>query len=108
MHKFEENSQLESIEHKLFHETQIKKIVIPKNVNLIKTNAFSNCQKLKCIEFLGNKLTIFDSVFKNSTNLAIISFPNAHEVILYDFIKGINNLYSLVYFMSGTKVTFNY
>ena len=60
----------------------IKSFNIPSNIEYIKPSAFENCNELKQVKFLGNKLKkIGKNCFRNCSDLEEIKLPDSVEII---------------------------
>jgi hypothetical protein len=75
---------LKTIESGSFYNTSIKELIIPKNVWVIRTEAFKNCNKLKTIIFKGKTQYIEDEAFANCTSLNKLSLSEGLEDIGWD------------------------
>ena len=76
---FECNSELRTIGKNAFYLNPIKKLSIPKHVNVIEDGTFSYLYNLEYIEFLASDILIDDS-FEFCENILLVSCPNANYV----------------------------
>ncbi len=99
---------LKSIGTWSFYNTGIKELIIPKNVWVIRTEAFKNCNNLETIVFKGKTQYIEDEAFANCTNITKISLSEGLEDIGWDAFTNCKKLKKLtipdsVYCIRGTS-----
>ena len=58
-----------------FFKKSIKQIVIPKNVSLVHSEAFCNCEELQNVFFENPNCQLSESIFEGCTNLQHVSLP---------------------------------
>ncbi len=70
-------AHLTKIENLSFCNTGLQNIVLPSSVIEIGDQAFSQCNDLSSVKFMGQVTTIGDTIFYNSSNLLEIKIPSA-------------------------------
>ncbi|WNY27359.1 leucine-rich repeat domain-containing protein [Methanolapillus ohkumae] len=71
---FENDSRLTIIGNKAFQHTNIREIILPKNVTTLGNLSFSNCQNLTTIVIPKNVTTIRNNAFALCSNLTRVEF----------------------------------
>ena len=79
---FSDDSQLVSIGKESFSGCGLKSLSIPQKIRKIKKEAFI-CAEIETVEILGDDVLLGVDCF-NSSDLRLISFPNAQKVVIYD------------------------
>lgn len=70
---------LKEIMDDAFTGTDTERIIIPKSVQVIGENAFSECPNLRVLEFLGEPQSIADSILEGCSDILIVS-ATGHSV----------------------------
>ena len=81
----------------------LTKIIIPENITIIETSAFSNCKSLTKVTLPNGFTSIGSGAFNNCSNLASINIPNSVTSIGH---KAFNNCGKLTNIIIPNSVTF--
>lgn len=108
--KVEFPQNLKSIEAWSFYNTGMKELTIPKNVNVVRTEAFKNCKKLKSVIFQGKTTDLEDEAFAYCTNSSKVTLSEGLENIGLDVFRDCIKLKKLtipdsVYCIHGSSFT---
>ena len=78
-----------------FKNTNIKNIVLPQNLECIKTKAFLNCKNLEKIDIPKKVTEIRESAFEDCSNLKTVTLPNGIVNIRASVFKNDKSLYAI-------------
>ena len=106
--KFEEGSQLVTMQNWAFANTAITSISIPETAKKIYHGTFEDCTKLESVDF-GQNVTMTEIVnmsFKNCTSLKTISIPDSVTIINSGAFAGCSSLESVIFGQDSKLTTF--
>lgn len=72
-----DDKEITSIQAGAFKNTNITSVMIPSGINMIHTNAFSNCTSLASVVIEKGITTIYDGTFGGCSNLSSITIPES-------------------------------